>query len=204
MAMRAIGPEGSKRLLLCTGNPGKAQELRALLPPGIAVVTLVEAGLPGDLPETGATLEANALQKARFAHARTGLLCLADDTGLEVAALHGAPGVHSARYAGPRKDPADNMRRLLRELEGARDRSARFRTVVACVSAEGERLFEGTVEGSIALAPRGTEGFGYDPVFIPAGGTRTFAEMAAVEKNAMSHRAAAMRAAAAYLGQRPR
>lgn len=188
------------RLLLCTGNPGKAEELRLLLPAGTELITLAEAGLPADLPETGDTLEANALQKARFAHARTGLPCLADDTGLEVTALHGAPGVRSARYAGPAKDPVANMQRLLDELSAAHDRSARFRTVIAYVADGMERVFEGAVEGAITRQPQGDGGFGYDPIFMPSGHQRTFAEMSVQEKNSMSHRAAAMRAAAAFLG----
>lgn len=190
------------RMLLCTGNPGKAAELRALLPAGVEVMTLADAGLPDDLPEEADTLEGNALQKARFAHARTGLPCLADDTGLEVRALRGAPGVHSARYAGEAKDAGANIRKLLAVLEGQVDRSARFRTVLAWVAAGEERLFEGMVEGRIAAEPRGSKGFGYDPVFLPQGSALTFAEMDAAEKNALSHRARAMQAAATFLAQR--
>lgn len=187
------------KLLLCTGNPSKAEEIRRLLPASVQVVTLAEAGLPADLPETGATLEENALQKARFAHARTGLPCLADDTGLEVAALGGDPGVRSARYAGEAKDPAANMRLLLERLRGAGDRAARFRTVLAYVDAGRERLFEGVVRGAIAPAPRGNGGFGYDPVFVPEGEERTFAEMTLEEKNSMSHRGRALSEALGFL-----
>jgi XTP/dITP diphosphohydrolase len=180
------------RYLLCTGNPGKAAELRALLPVGIELVTLTEAGLPTDLPETGDTLEANALQKARYAHERSGLPCIADDTGLEVDALNGAPGVLSARYAGEAKDPAANMAKLLHELQGVTDRSARFRTVIALVDGEGERTFEGEVRGTITEAPRGTGGFGYDPVFLPEMSDLTFAELDPRRKNAISHRGMAV------------
>jgi len=187
------------KLLLCTGNAGKVDELRLLLPKGIEVVSLTDAGLPLDLPETGDTLEANALQKARFAHARTGLPCLADDTGLEVLALLRAPGVLSARYAGPAKDPVANMRKLFTDLNGFADRSARFRTVIAFVANGQERTFEGMINGSILDAPRGTGGFGYDPIFMPVGEERSFAEMSVAEKNAMSHRARAMRAATDFL-----
>ena len=123
-----------ERMVLCTGNPGKVAELRALLPATIELLSLADVGLPSDLPETGATLEANALQKARYAFDRVKLPCIADDTGLEVEALHGAPGVYSARYAGEAKDPEANMARLLRELGTADDRGARFRTVIAFVS----------------------------------------------------------------------
>lgn len=180
------------RYLLCTGNPGKAAELRDLLPKGIELITLAEAGLPTDLPETGDTLEANALQKARFAHERTGLPCIADDTGLEADALNGAPGVLSARYAGEAKDPAANMVKLLDELRDAPDRSARFRTVIALVTGHGEHTFEGEVRGTITDAPRGTGGFGYDPVFLPEMSDLTFAELDARRKNAISHRGRAV------------
>lgn len=180
------------RMVLCTGNEGKVVELRALLPAGIELIGLAEAGLPADLPENGDTLTANALEKARFAHARCGLPCLADDTGLEVDALAGAPGVRSARYAGGTKDAAANMNRLLTEMKDAADRRARFRTVIAWVSQDGEEVFEGAVEGTIAHAPRGGGGFGYDPVFVPVGSALTFAEMDLKAKNAMSHRARAI------------
>ena len=181
------------RYVLCTGNPGKASELRALLPAHIELITLAEAGLPLDLPETGDTLEANALQKARFAFERTGMPCIADDTGLEVPSLGNAPGVYSARYAGETKDPAANMAKLLRELEGEADRSARFRTVIALVDRDGEHTFEGEVSGRIAEALCGTGGFGYDPVFVPENESRTFAELSAAEKNRISHRGRAVR-----------
>jgi len=192
------------RLLLCTGNAGKVAELRRLLPVGIEVVSLTEAGLPLDLPETGDTLEANALQKARFAHARTGLPCLADDTGLEVEALGGDPGVRSARYAGPEKDAQLNTRKLLEALQGQVDRRARFRSVIAFVSDDIEQTFEGAVEGAITHVPRGDAGFGYDPVFQPFGHDRTFAEMSIAEKNTLSHRALAMRKTIEFLTAQPR
>jgi XTP/dITP diphosphohydrolase len=191
-------------LLLCTGNAGKVAELRHLLPAGVRVTSLAEAGMPLDLPETGDTLEANALQKARYAYERSGLPCLADDTGLEVDALGGAPGVRSARYAGPEKDAQANMRKLLEELQGQVDRRARFRTVIAFVAAGIERCFEGKIEGVITHAPRGAAGFGYDPIFQPSGHSRTFAEMSIAEKNTLSHRAEAMRKAVAYLSDQPR
>lgn len=179
-------------LLLCTGNPGKVAELKALLPDRFRLLSLSDAGLPTDLPETGDTLEANALQKARFAFERTGLPCIADDTGLEVDALGGAPGVFSARYAGGAKDPVANMHKLLQELGDRPDRTARFRTVIAWVDREGERTFEGVVEGAIVDAPRGAGGFGYDPVFRPAMSDLTFAELDARSKNAISHRGQAV------------
>lgn len=179
-------------LLLCTGNAGKRDELMALLPPGTTVLTLADAGLHVELPETGDTLEANALEKARYAFERTGMPCVADDTGLEVDALAGAPGVYSARYAGPERDADRNMARLLREMAGVADRRARFRTAIAFVHRHGEELFHGVVEGSITEAPRGRGGFGYDPVFVPEGWDTTFAEMSTDQKNRTSHRARAM------------
>lgn len=179
-------------LLLCTGNPGKLAELRVLLPPSLRVIGLAEAGLPSDLPENGTTLEANAEEKARFAFDRAGIPCVADDTGLEVTALGGAPGVFSARYAGEEKDAGANMRKLLHELHGISDRRARFRTVIAYVDAEGARFFEGEVEGTITDAPRGGAGFGYDPVFLPHMSGLTFAELDPVRKNAISHRGQAV------------
>ncbi len=188
-------------MVLCTGNPGKVAELRVLLPQGVELLSLAEVGLPTDLPETGATLEANALQKARYAFERTGLPCIADDTGLEVDALNGAPGVLSARYAGPAKDPAANMALLLRELHDGKDRSARFRTVIAFIAEGIERVFEGEVRGEIIDAPRGTGGFGYDPIFRPHMSDLTFAEMDARTKNAISHRAQAAWRFARFLAE---
>lgn len=163
-----------------------------MLPVEWVVLSLADVGVGGDLPETGHTLKDNALEKARHVHASCGKLCLADDTGLEVDALDGAPGVYSARYAGPACDATANMRLLLDALENAADRTARFRTVLALVGADGEQLFEGVVTGRIARKPLGKGGFGYDPLFIPDGYTTTFAEMGAVEKNAIGHRGKAL------------
>jgi XTP/dITP diphosphohydrolase len=179
-------------LVLCTTNPGKVAELRALLPHSWRVIGLPELGIIGDLPETGDTLEANALQKARFVFERCGLPCIADDTGLEVDALGGRPGVYSARYAGAACDPAANMALLLKELRGATDRSAGFRTAIAYIDAECEQVFEGTVRGTIIDAPRGAGGFGYDPVFLPEMSDLTFAELDPMRKNAISHRGQAV------------
>jgi len=188
-------------LILCTGNTGKLAELRVLLPQHITLLSLSDVDLPTDLPETGATLEANALEKARFAFERTGLPCVADDTGLEVNALGGAPGVYSARYAGEARDAGSNMAKLLEELSGQADRSARFRTVLALITEQGEEVFEGTVEGTIALVQKGVNGFGYDPLFIPKGYSGTFAELDPALKNSMSHRSLAVRRLVAYLGR---
>lgn len=180
------------KLILCTGNPGKVTELRAMLPGAIQLVGLAEAGLPLDLPETGDSFTANALQKARFAFERTGLTCIADDSGLEVNALNGAPGVYSARYAGEEKSDRANMAKLLHELHGVEDRRARFRTVVALIDASGEHVFEGEVRGAITMEPRGSNGFGYDPVFLPGMSDLTFAELDPRMKNAISHRGQAV------------
>lgn len=187
------------KLILCTGNEGKVAELRALLPKHITLLSLAAVDLPNDLPETGDTLEANALQKARFVHERTGLPCVADDTGLEVDALDGAPGVFSARYAGEARNAEANMSKLLNELKGHTDRSARFRTVLALITDTGEETFEGTVEGTIGHIPKGANGFGYDPIFIPEGYTETFAEIEPALKNSMSHRGRAVQRLLAYL-----
>lgn len=189
-------------LVLCTRNPGKVAELAALLPSTCRVLGPDEVGVTVELPETGDTLEANAVQKARWVHDRCGLPCIADDTGLEVDALNGAPGVHSARYAGEARDPQANMSKLLDALEGRSDRTARFRTVIALIEDGREQLFHGVVEGRILTAPRGTGGFGYDPLFAPEGEERSFAEMTSEEKNRISHRARATAALLDHLGGR--
>lgn len=190
------------RLLLCTTNPGKLAELRALLPAGFDLLTPRDVGIKDELPEQGATLEENALQKAREGFLRSGLPSIADDTGLEVEELGGAPGVRSARYAGEEKDPRANMHKLLGELKEMTDRRARFRTVMAYVNGNEQRTFEGEVKGTITAAPRGTNGFGYDPVFQPEMSDLTFAEMDAARKNAISHRARAVRKLARFLVER--
>lgn len=191
-------------ILLCTGNPGKLAEMKALLPMEFELLMLSDVGLPTDLPETGSTLEANALQKARYAHERTGLVCVADDTGLEVDALAGAPGVYSARYAGEDKDPKANTTKLLHELAQMQDRSASFRTVIALVTTEGSLTFSGSVEGEITQVPAGSGGFGYDAVFRPLGSELTFAEMDKEAKNSISHRGIAVRELVAHLRALPR
>lgn len=181
-----------ERIVLCTGNTGKVTEFKALLPSGIALLDLDAVGLSNDLPETGDTLEANAIQKASFAYERCGLPCIADDTGLEVDALNGAPGVYSARYAGDNRDPRANMAKLLVAMQGVSNRKARFRTVLALVDGSGLRTFEGEVEGNISMAASGSGGFGYDPIFVPEGSALTFAEMDKAAKNVISHRGRAV------------
>ncbi len=193
------------KIVFATNNRHKLQEVSAILGPAWELVTPASLGITEDIPETAPTLEGNALQKARYLYERTGLDCFADDTGLEVTALDGAPGVYSARYAAmadenfcvaesavgvPTFD--DNNRLLLRNLQGAEDRSARFRTVIALILGGKEHLFEGRVEGRITGEYRGTEGFGYDPIFVPEGCDQTFAQMPPEEKNAISHRARAV------------
>lgn len=159
-------------------------------------------GINEDIPEDQQTLEGNALQKARFLYDRTGESCFADDTGLEVDALNGAPGVYSARYAGEAKNSLDNMALLLKNMSGIQNRKARFRTVIALILDGKEYLFEGVVKGTIAEEPRGTAGFGYDPLFVPDGYSTTFAEMDSEAKNAVSHRGRAVEKLAAFLLKR--
>ena len=181
-----------KKLIFATNNAHKLSEVQAVLGDAFTLVTLRECGITEDIPETAATLEGNALQKARYIYEKTGLDCFADDTGLEVDALGGAPGVHSARYATDGHDFAANNRLLLKNLEGITDRTARFRTVIALILDGVEYTFEGRVEGTIATAESGSEGFGYDPLFVPSGEIITFAQMSAEAKNAISHRGRAV------------
>ncbi len=183
-----------KRIVFATNNAHKLSEVKAVLGDGYELVTLREVGITEDIPETGETLDENASIKARYVYERTGLDCFADDTGLEVTALNGAPGVRSARYATDGHDFAANNAKLLRELEGKDDRSARFRTVISLIRNGVEQRVEGIVEGTIATSLSGSEGFGYDPLFIPEGHNITFAEMSAEEKNAISHRGRAVAA----------
>jgi XTP/dITP diphosphohydrolase len=162
-------------------------------------VGLDEIGCHEDVPETAETIEGNAIQKAEYVKTHYGVDCFADDTGLEVNALDGAPGVYTARYAGPEKDANANMNKLLGALRNESDRGARFKTVIALTSDEGTQTFEGLCPGVIALQRSGADGFGYDPVFVPDGATSTFAEMDAEEKNRISHRGKAVRAMVAKL-----
>ena len=189
-------------IVFATNNAHKLSEIRAILGEDFRILSLADIGCHDDIPETADTLEGNALIKARWVKERYGFDCFADDTGLEVAALGGRPGVHTARYAFPdRHDPEANTRKLLAELDGQADRSARFRTVIALVQGTDETLFEGIVDGRIAPEERGTEGFGYDPVFEPEGLGQTFAELGVETKNSMSHRARAVKRLAEYLQQ---
>ena len=182
-----------KELVFATNNAHKLDEIRSILGGKIKVLSLSDIGCHADIPETADTLEGNALIKARYVYEHYGLDCFADDTGLEVRALGGLPGVHTARYAYPdRHDPEANMDKLLGELEEKNDRHARFRTVIALIEKGREHLFEGVVEGEITASRQGTEGFGYDPVFAPEGLGETFAQLGSDIKNSMSHRARAV------------
>lgn len=187
------------KILFATNNAHKLAEVRAVLGDDFTLVTPRDCGVTEEVPETQPTLEGNAAQKARYLYERTGCDCFADDTGLEVEVLGGAPGVHSARYATDGHDFAANNRLLLRNLEGAANRRARFRTVICLILGGEEHFFEGIVEGRIAERESGTEGFGYDPLFVPEGSDRSFARMSAEEKNALSHRGRAVRRLADYL-----
>ncbi len=216
------------RIIFATANPGKLREAAEVLGPEYEVVTPASLGITEDIPETGSSLQENSLQKAQYLFERTGLPCFADDTGLEVDALGGAPGIYSARYAGPGHDSNANMEKLLAELVRLEDRGtippdplgrcapiasdkhpvngrhARFHTVVTLILTDGRpRFFEGVCEGAIARERHGTGGFGYDPVFLPdAYPGRTLAEVSEEEKNAVSHRGRALRAMADWLKQR--
>lgn len=187
------------KIIFATNNAHKLSEVQAVLGEGFELVTPRMCGVEEDIPETAETLEGNASQKAHYLYVKTGLDCFADDTGLEVEALDGAPGVHSARYATDGHDFAANNRLLLKNLEGKENRRARFRTVISLIEQGEEHLFEGIVEGHIIDHESGEEGFGYDPLFVPEGFDRTFAEMSAEEKNAVSHRGRAVRKLVAYL-----
>lgn len=189
-----------QKIVLATRNRGKAEEMRALLRP-FDIELIAASDLPDvpDVEEHESTLEGNARLKAVFLHEHTGLPALADDTGLEVNALGGAPGVHSARYAGPEANDANNRKRLLEVLTGEKDRSARFRTVIAFARDGEVQFFEGICQGTIIDRERGTGGFGYDPIFVPEGEQRTFAELTPEEKNAISHRGRALRSFLSYL-----
>jgi|GEM_PF-87008 len=202
VVIKVAVPEPDLTLCFASNNAHKLQEIRNKIRSGsIAIISLEEAGIREDLPEHGSTLEANAWQKAEFVYSKYGRHCFADDTGLEVDALEGRPGVYSARYAGPECKAEDNIRKLLEEMEGKTDRTARFRTVISLIMDATEFRFEGDIKGMITTEPRGTGGFGYDPVFIPEGYDRTFAEMTPEEKNKISHRALAVEKLVRFLNE---
>jgi XTP/dITP diphosphohydrolase len=190
------------KIVLATNNQHKVDEIKSVIK-HIDLVTLQDIGCHEELPETTDTLEGNALQKARFVFDRYQLPCVADDSGLETEALHGAPGVHSAYFAGPQRSSEDNIGLLLQKLAGHSNRRAQFRTVIALATATGTQLFEGTVKGIIINERRGTNGFGYDSVFMPENTDKTFAQMSLKEKNTLSHRAQALAKLTAYLSVNP-
>lgn len=181
------------KLIFATNNQHKLHEVSQILKNTYQLQSLTDLGFNDDIPEDFLTLHENALQKAWFVYKKFAVSCFADDTGLEVEALNGEPGVHSARYAGAEKDPAKNIVKLLQELKGKSNRKARFRTVIALIWNGKEHLFEGTVNGQIIEELRGRDGFGYDPVFLPDGYSQTFAEMDLALKNSISHRGNAIR-----------
>ena len=188
------------QIVFATNNAHKLSEIRQILGHKIEVLSLSDIGCHDDIPETGTTLEANALQKARYIRDKYGYDCFADDTGLEVDALGGEPGIYSARYAGGEgHDSEANMQKLLQKLDGEDNRTARFRTVIALLQGNERKLFEGIVNGTITREKSGAEGFGYDPIFMPDGYNQTFAELGMDIKNRISHRARATAQLAAYL-----
>ena len=189
------------RLIFATNNTHKTEEIKALLPDDFTIITLKEAGVHGDIPEPHDTLQDNAAEKARTVYALTHSNCFSDDTGLEVYALNNEPGVHSARYAGEGRSFDKNIDKLLQKMEHIQDRSARFRAVICLILDGQEHYFEGVCEGKILEERKGVEGFGYDPVFVPDGADKSFAEMSMEEKNNYSHRGKAVATLVAYLKQ---
>lgn len=187
------------KLVFASNNEHKIAEIAKLVPAGFEVVSLASIGCADDIPETAETLEGNAILKAQYVWERFGLSCFADDTGLEVPALGNVPGVYSARYAGPQRNAADNMKMLLNELNEINQRDARFRTVIALILDGQMHTFEGIVNGTITREQHGTEGFGYDPIFKPEGFEQTFAEMDMIQKNTMSHRGRAVQKLVEFL-----
>lgn len=188
-----------KQLVFATNNAHKLDEVRKILGEKFNVLSLKEIGCNDDIAETAETFDGNALIKARYIRDKYGYDCFADDSGLEIDALGGAPGVYSARYAGEAHDSEKNMAKVLEQLQGIENRAARFRTVIALILDGKEHLFEGEIAGRIIEERRGAGGFGYDPIFIPDGETRTFAEMDDAQKNGISHRARAVKKLVAFL-----
>jgi XTP/dITP diphosphohydrolase len=179
-------------IVFASNNQHKINEIQQLIPAELKLLSLDSIGCVEEIPETALTIEGNAILKANYVTEKYGHFCFADDTGLEVEALNGEPGVFSARYAGEQKNANDNMQKLLKNLESSTHRNAQFKTII-CLNINGEQhLFEGIVKGKIGLEPKGNQGFGYDPIFIPDGYTTTFAEMSMEEKSKISHRGLAV------------
>ena len=187
------------KIVFATNNPNKLKEIQSLIPKEIEIISLKEIGCTEDIPETGNTLLANSIQKAHYIKNNFNYDCFADDTGLEIDELNGAPGVYSARYAGPERNAKANMNKVLDELKGKKNRKAQFRTAIALILKGEEHLFEGKVEGYISKDKQGNEGFGYDPIFIPENDKRSFAQMSMEEKGAISHRGRAVKKLVTYL-----
>ena len=190
------------KLVFATNNRHKLDEVRAIVGDKVEVLSLNDIGCHDDIPETADTLQGNALIKARYIYEKFGVDCFADDTGLEVEALDGAPGVYSARYAGEECDSEANMQKLLHNLTGKSNRNAQFRTVIALIINGEEKLFNGIVKGSITEEKRGDSGFGYDPIFIPEGFSESFAQMSSEQKNSISHRYRATEQLSNYLKEK--
>ena len=188
-----------KKLVVATNNAHKLEEISAILGNEMELLSLKDIHCNADIPETADTLEGNARQKAMYIHENYGMDCFADDTGLELEALNGAPGVFSARYAGDGHDSEANMQKLLKELEGKENRKAQFRTAICLIMEGKEYLFEGIVKGHIIEEKRGGAGFGYDPIFVPEGYNQTFAELGNDVKNTISHRARAVEKLCTFL-----
>lgn len=187
------------KLVLASNNKHKLEEMRAILGGKVEILSLSDINCHDEIPEEQDTIEGNTLQKARYIHDKFGIDCFADDTGLEVECLNGAPGVYSARYAGEHPTFDDNIAKLLANMEGHENRKARFRTAIALILGEKEYIFEGEVKGQIIKEYRGQNGFGYDPVFLPDGYNQTFAELPAEIKNKISHRGNAAKKLADFL-----
>ena len=181
-----------KKIVFATGNPNKLKEIKSAIK-SFEIVGLKDLGISEEIPETGDTLKKNALQKAKYVYDKTGLDCFSDDTGLEIEALNNRPGVYSAMYAGPDCNAENNMRKVLKELEGKTNRNAQFKTVIALILQGKEYFFEGLVKGEILKEKKGKDGFGYDPIFRPIGYKESFAEMSIAQKNEISHRGLAVK-----------
>lgn len=188
-----------KKLVFATNNAHKLEEIASILGEKIELLSLKDIGCTADIPETADTLQGNAIQKAEYIHSHYGFDCFADDTGLEVEALDGAPGVFSARYAGDGHNSEANMQKLLQNLQGVENRKAQFRTVICLILDGKQHLFEGICKGEIIKEKRGSAGFGYDPIFVPEGYNESFAQLGNAVKNKISHRAKAVEMLCKYL-----
>ena len=188
-----------RKLIFASNNQNKADEIRHILGESFQIMTLKEAGIVADIPEPHDSFEENALEKSKYIYKETGMDCFSEDSGLEVEALHGAPGVKSARYAGEKSTDKQNTEKLLAELQNVSHRAAQFKTVISLILDGKEYFFEGECKGEISENPVGNNGFGYDPVFVPSGFQKSFAEMTMDEKSAISHRKKAVKKMAAFL-----